>query len=61
MLMKQILKHTAGLDKVFLFVQMTNESLKKFMEELNFTVERFAFVLVREEMVVPSYILPEGY
>ena len=61
MLMNQILKHTEGLDKVFLFVQMTNETLKKYMGELNFTVERYAFVLVREEMDVPPYTLPEGY
>ncbi|WP_075619818.1 GNAT family N-acetyltransferase [Paenisporosarcina indica] len=61
MLMKQILKHTGGLDKVFLFVQLTNGALKKFMEELNFTVERYTFVVVREEMDVPPYTLPEGY
>jgi len=61
MLMKEILKHTEGLGKIFLFVQSTNETMKDFMAELNYTVERYAFVLVREEMDVPPYTLPEGY
>lgn len=61
MLMQAILKHTEGLDKVFLFVPTTNEKLRKFVEELNFSVERYSFLLIREEMEVPAVNLPEGY
>lgn len=61
MLLKAIIKHTEGLDKVFLFIPMENEKLTEIIEALKFTVERYSFLLVRAEQDVPAYILPEGY
>lgn len=61
LLMQAILKHTEGLDKIFIFIPTVNENLIKFIEELKFTVERYAFILVREGLEVPEVKLPEEY
>lgn len=61
MLMKAILKHTEGLDKVFLFVPIVNEKFIKIIEGLNFNVERYSFLLVREDLDIPEFSLPEDY
>ncbi|HCJ58503.1 MAG TPA: hypothetical protein DHV55_14935 [Clostridiaceae bacterium] len=61
MLMQAILKHAEGLDKVFIFVPLVNEKLMKFMEELKFRVERYSFLLVREDPELPEVCLPEDY
>lgn len=61
LLMQAILKHTKGLDKIFIFIPVANKKLIEFIEELKFTVERYAFVLVREGLEVPEVKLPEEY
>jgi mycothiol synthase len=61
MLMKAILNHTDGLDKVFVFVPFVNSKLAKFLEGLKFMVERYTFVLVREDLKVPQYSLKEDF
>jgi len=61
MLLKSILKHTEGLDKLNIFVPLVNEELMKMMEALNFQIERYSYLLVRDDLKVPGYDLPEGY
>lgn len=61
MLMEAILKHTEGLDKVFVFVPVVNKKLMEFIEGLKFSVDRYSFLLVREDLNVPEFSLPEGY
>lgn len=61
MLMKAILKHTHGLEKIFVFVPFANEKLKYFMEELKFIVDRYSFLLVRESQELLDINLPEDY
>lgn len=61
MLMQEILKHTEGLDKVFLFVPLTNSKLMAVMEELKFNVERYSFLLIREDLEISEACLPESY
>ena len=60
-LLKSLLKHTGGLDKVFIFIPLANKPLAEMMEKLNFSVERYAFLLVREDMDVPEVRLPVEY
>jgi mycothiol synthase len=60
-LMEAILKHTDGLDKVFIFVPMVNEKLEECIKGLNFKVERYSYLLVREDLEVPEIGLKEGY
>lgn len=60
-LMHEILKHTEGLDKIFLFIPLINKKLIEFIEGLNFTVERYSFILVREDLEIPEFSLPEEY
>ena len=61
MLLKAVLKHTEGLDKVFTFVPVVNEKLMKFIEGLKFEVERYSFLLVREDPELPEVCLPKDY
>lgn len=61
MLLKAILKHTEGLDKLNIFVPLVNEELMKMMEKLNFDIERYIYLLLRDDSEIPDYQLPEGY
>ena len=61
LLMQAILKHTEGLDNIFVFIPAINKKLIEFIEGLKFIVERYAFVLVRDELEVPEIKLSEGY
>jgi mycothiol synthase len=61
MLMQAILKHTEGLDKVFLFIPVINKKIIEFIEGLKFVVERYSCVLVIENTQEKEIILPGGY
>ncbi|MEW9051160.1 MAG: GNAT family N-acetyltransferase [Neobacillus sp.] len=61
MLLDAVLKYTADVDKVFLFVPLVNESLIDSMKDLDFISERYTFLLVREAEDEPAINLPEGY
>lgn len=61
LLLTEILKHSAGLDKVFLFVPFTNKALAGNMERLGFAIERYAFLLIKELGDSPPVELPDGY
>ncbi|MDN3017259.1 GNAT family N-acetyltransferase [Paenibacillus sp. BSR1-1] len=60
-LLESLIKHTSGLDKVFIFIPLANKSLAEMMDKLNFNVERYAFLLVREDLDVSEVRLPEDY
>ncbi|MCM3665071.1 GNAT family N-acetyltransferase [Mesobacillus subterraneus] len=60
-LFEEILKHTKSLDHVFLFVPLLNQKLKDVMEKLKFDVERYTFLLVREDLEVREPSIPEGF
>ena len=61
MLLQALLRHTSDLDKIFLFIPVANKKLTEMIEGLKFSVERFSFVLVREDLEVPEVHFPEGY
>lgn len=61
MLLKAVLKHTEGIDKLFIFIPVVNNKLKELIESLKFSIDRYAFFLVREDMEVPYFILQDGY
>ena len=60
-LMQALLPHIGDLDKAFIFIPMTEKRVMEHIEALNFTVDRYAFLLVREDLEVQDIILPEGY
>lgn len=60
-LMKAVLKHTGGLEKLFIFVPLVNKKLMQQMESMKFLIDRYAFFLLRENMEVPEYSFPQGY
>lgn len=60
-LMQSLLPHIGNLEKAFIFIPMTEKRVMGFVEALNFTVDRYAFLLVRENLEVQDIILPDGY
>ncbi len=61
MMMQTILKYTADIDYAFVFVPIVNKNLMEHIEGLKFAVDRYSFLLVREDLVVPEFSFPEGY
>lgn len=61
MLLKAILKHGEGLDKLNIFVPIVNNKLMEAFEKLNFKTERYSFLLLREDLEIPKLSLPENY
>lgn len=61
MMMQTILKHTADIDYVFVFVPIVNKRLMEHIEKLKFEVDRYSFLLVREDLELPDFSFPEGY
>ena len=60
-LLSELLKHINGIDKVFIFVPFMNSELSDIIKRLNFKVERFVYLLIKE-ITEPQVIhLPEGY
>jgi mycothiol synthase len=60
-LLNELLNHTKDLEKIFLFIPVINKKLIEMIESLKFSLERYAFLLVREDLEAPSVKLPEGY
>lgn len=60
-LLQAILTHTEGLDKIFVFIHADSSEAIEIIEELKFTVERYSFFLVREDLEVQAFKLPERY
>ncbi|MGJ7922073.1 GNAT family N-acetyltransferase [Neobacillus sp. LXY-4] len=60
-LLKALLNHTEGLDQFFIFITVENQNLANYVEQLNFSIERYAFLLLREDLEVPEMELPEDY
>lgn len=60
-LLEAVLLHTEGLDKIVIFSPVANEELAGALEKLEFSAERYTYLLVREDMEVAEVTLPEGY
>jgi mycothiol synthase len=60
-LLEMILTHSRGVDKLFVFVPMENKRLCEALERIHFIPERFSFLLVRENLEIPEYHVPDGY
>lgn len=61
LLLQSILNHTEELDEIFLFIPVKNKPLSKSVEQLGFTVERYSFLMVREDLDVPEVTFPSDY
>ncbi|MCE3200339.1 GNAT family N-acetyltransferase [Paenibacillus sonchi] len=60
-LLQAILPHTAGLDRLDIFVPTVNTRETNNMLAAGFVVERYSYLLVRDEESIPDYSLPSGY
>lgn len=60
-LMQAMLRHSYGLDRLYVFVPVANKRQIDMVRGLGFSAERYAFVLVRGDLDVPDAHFPEGY
>ncbi|WP_310832670.1 GNAT family N-acetyltransferase [Paenibacillus pedocola] len=60
-LLQAVLQYTAGLDKLNIFVPTVNTGDMDKLTAAGFTVERYSYLLVRDEEVLPETSIPEGY
>ncbi|WHY67627.1 GNAT family N-acetyltransferase [Neobacillus sp. SuZ13] len=60
-LLRGLLKHTEGLRKIYIFIPLNNQRLISVMTQLDFSVERYAFLLVRENSDVLEWSIPQDY
>jgi mycothiol synthase len=61
LLMKALLKHTVGINQVYIFIPFVNKCVRNMMEQLHFIAERHVFLLVRDENEIPGYEIPVDY
>ncbi|MGM0778175.1 MAG: GNAT family N-acetyltransferase [Bacillota bacterium] len=60
-LMDQLLKYKEGYDKYFIFIPLDNKKLQGNLSQLQFSAERYSFILLRDHSPVASVNLPENY
>lgn len=60
-LLSEILKHCDGLNKIFLYILINNNTLMEAFHNLRFSIERYSYVLVRDNDDIPEVELPEDY
>jgi mycothiol synthase len=60
-LMQAMLRHSDGLDRLYVFVPTANTRLIEIVQGLGFSAERYSFALVRGDLKVPDPCFPEGY
>ncbi|MBP3040852.1 GNAT family N-acetyltransferase [Bacillaceae bacterium Marseille-Q3522] len=60
MLLSEAIKHIKEIDKVFLFVPVTNSELSDNIKRLDFAVDRYVYLLVKEITGPQVMDLPEG-
>jgi mycothiol synthase len=60
-LLESFQKYKMELEKLFIFVPLVNGTLMSIMEALQFELERYTYLLIREAIPVSSFSLPDGY
>ncbi len=60
-LLEEVIHHIKEIDKVFLFVPLTNSELTDNLQGLHFAIDRYVFILVKEITGPPAINLPAGY
>lgn len=60
-LLDSILLHTEDLEKIFTFVPTYNVELVEKIARLNFKVERYVFLLIRDTNNISDFTIPEDY
>ena len=61
LLFDEILKHTQDLNQVYIFSPEVNKKLIDAILKLSFSLDRYSFILVREDLPVNEVNLPQGY
>lgn len=60
-LMEALQKESPGIDSFYVFSPDANSSLLGNLKRLGFAVERFVFLLIREDETLPKLNLPSGF
>lgn len=60
-LLRAVLPHAAGMDQLNLFVPVANAAAIEVLASVRFAVQRYTYILVREQGEPPALSLPPGY
>lgn len=60
-MLREILKHTEDINKIFVFVKEEEKDIINILNSLNFYVERYSFHLKRDIKPIAEAIFPEGF
>lgn len=60
-LLREILKHTEGINEIFVFANEENKGIINVLSSLNFYIERYSFTLIRDAGPIEAAIFPEGF
>ena len=60
-LLQALLKHCMELSKLFVYIKTDNDALMETFRRLGFTIERYSYVLIRDNDNIPQAALPEGF
>ncbi|MCA1032936.1 GNAT family N-acetyltransferase [Bacillus timonensis] len=61
LLFKHILSHTTEIERVFIFTPDKNKPLQHALQQLDFEIERYSFVLEREDLPIIEPSFPKDY
>lgn len=60
-LLSETVNYIKGIDKIFLYVPLTNNELSENMKSLNFAVDRYVYYMVKDITESQTINLPDGY
>ncbi len=60
-MLREILKHTEEINKIFVFVKEEEKGIINILNSLNFCIERYSFLLKRDVEPIGETIFPEGF
>ncbi|MFZ5353945.1 MAG: GNAT family N-acetyltransferase [Bacillota bacterium] len=56
-----IMKHTTGLNHINLFIPEAKIDVREILTRLGYSIDRYSWVLVRDDIEVPAPVFPEGF
>lgn len=56
-----VLKHTDGLQKVFLFIDDNDKKMAEILKALNFKIKRYSYTLIKDDLEDMEVSFPNGY
>lgn len=60
-MLKAVHPHLDDIDRVYLFIPEEKEKVQGILKSIGFTIERYSYVMTREDIDIPEYTFPDGF